>query len=100
MKENIAKVDIVKTYKMCQVIVFALLLSIGLFLMGWFCAKTCGGEIWKELENSIQETARETQIQLSRKTEHIDQRLDAIEGKIDVLIRIATAEPMDLKRSR
>lgn len=87
-------------YKTSLTIAVTLLLAIVLFVMGWFCAKSSGGEFWKELENEIQKTARETQIQFDRQTAHFDQRLDKIEGKIDVLLKIATSVPADFKGAK
>ena len=66
-----------------------LCLALLLFALGWMCARFAGAS-----DAQVQDTvvAESKAIQ-----ERVDARLDRIEGKIDVLLRIATTPPSELK---
>ena len=66
-----------------------LALALLLFALGWMCARSAGVS-----DVQVQETvvAESKAIQ-----ERVDARLDRIEGKIDVLLKIATTPPPELK---
>ena len=66
-----------------------LVLALLLFALGWMCARSAGVS-----DAQVQETvvAESKAIQ-----ERVDARLDRIEGKIDVLLKIATTPPPELK---
>ena len=66
-----------------------LVLALLLFALGWMCARFVGAS-----DAQVQDTvvAESKAIQ-----ERVDARLNRIEGKIDVLLKIATTPPPELK---
>ena len=66
-----------------------LVLALLLFALGWMCARFVGAS-----DAQVQDTvvAESKAIQ-----ERVDARLDRIEGKIDILLKIATTPPPELK---
>ena len=66
-----------------------LVLALLLFALGWMCARSAGVSDAKVQETVVAESKA---IQ-----ERVDARLDRIEGKIDVLLKIATTPPPELK---
>ena len=66
-----------------------LALALLLFALGWMCARFAGAS-----DVQVQDTvvAESKAIQ-----ERVDARLDRIEGKIDILLKIATTPPPELK---
>ena len=66
-----------------------LVLSLLLFALGWMCARSSGAS---------DEAVKGTVVAESKTIqERMDARLDRIEGKIDVLLKIATTPPPELK---
>ena len=66
-----------------------LALALLLFALGWMCARFVGASNAQVQETVVSESKA---IQ-----DRMDARLDRIEGKIDVLLRIATTPPSELK---
>ena len=66
-----------------------LVLALLLFALGWMCARFAGASDAKVQDTVVAESKA---IQ-----ERVDARLDRIEGKIDVLLKIATTPPPELK---
>ena len=66
-----------------------LALALLLFALGWMCARFAGASNAKVQDTVVAESKA---IQ-----ERVDARLDRIEGKIDVLLKIATTPPPELK---
>jgi hypothetical protein len=66
-----------------------LVLALLLFALGWMCARFAGTSDAKVQETVVAESKA---IQ-----ERVEARLDRIEGKIDVLLKIATTPPPELK---
>lgn len=73
-------------------IVFVLVLALLLFWSGWFCASSArDGESVEAVRGDLAAESKVIQ-------DKIDARLDRIEGKIDAILKIATAQPPDMKR--
>lgn len=83
-------------HKVILSVALVLFLAIFLFFLGWFCSGSSSSENIAALQTSVQLTAQATQTQIVQQTSHFDQRLDKLEGKIDALLKIATAVPPDL----
>ena len=66
-----------------------LVLALLLFALGWMCARLAGTSDAKVQETVVAESKA---IQ-----ERVEARLDRIEGKIDVLLKIATMPSPELK---
>ena len=66
-----------------------LVLALLLFALGWMCARFAGTSDAKVQETVVAESKA---IQ-----ERVDARLDRIEGKLDILLKIATTPPPELK---
>ena len=66
-----------------------LALALLLFALGWMCARSADASDAKVQETVVAESKA---IQ-----KRVDARLDRIEGKIDVLLKIATTPPPELK---
>ena len=69
-------------------IALVLALAIVLFALGWMCAARSSGVASEEVQGTVKTESKAIQ-------ERMDARLDRIEGKIDALLKIATAPPPD-----
>ena len=70
-------------------VALVLALALLLFALGWACARSADASDAKVQDTVVAESKA---IQ-----ERVDARLDRIEGKIDVLLKIATPPPPELK---
>jgi len=71
-------------------VALVLALALTLFALGWMCASRSSGVASAEVQGTVRDESKAIQ-------ERMDARLDRIEGKIDVLLKIATTPPPELK---
>ena len=74
-----------------------LALALGLVFTGWFLAQQAGSGATAVVRADVAELRQDVATASEQLETRLNARLDRIEGKLDTLIRIATAVPPDLK---